>query len=592
MMKRISLIAAIAITAIAAVQAVPAKQHRGLHKSMQFNEMVSAKIGHASTMNGTETAKMRKAAKKGPMHRAPKLDLAGPTEEQEMTIITEAPEGKTGFYAKHGYTLVSYDDYVMEFDLDGYCAEIVITDDNKIYMAPPFAIGTGEYGISYIVGDIKDNVATFNFPQGIYRGWFYNAAGSLFEDTDYALLMEIGEYEYNGQTYETLMPSDKQTLSFNIDENGTLTAIDSNEEVYVASAWWDEYYGWDWSGSYADVYESFSPMTDETITIPEGIAAEEWNVIVGTSAYPAKVAISGSDIYVSGIYSNLPEGTMAGKIVDGKATFKSGQFLGVYRDIMVPIYAMSVKMDMVYDEDYDEEYEDLVADGKDITFVYDSEKGTLTSESIIGFSAKSDKMMQAAAELDKPLIVKPSEKEITSISKPVINAYECPDGVYGAYLAFSISNIANETDIIPADKLFFSIYLNDEVFEFEPEDYNCFTEPTSLVPYGQVDDTETYSIEYNSQYNIQELLIYVEGFTTIGVQAIYKDGDKEVRSEITTIPGDKDYDGEGDEDAIVSVEAESGSVSYFDLQGRRISAPAPGQIAIRKSGNTAKVVKF
>ncbi len=163
------------------------------------------------------------------------------------------------------------------------------------------------------------------------------------------------------------------------------------------------------------------------------------------------------------------------------------------------------------------------------------------------------------------------------------------------FIGFNISNVVNGTDIVPADKLYFSIYMNDEVFTFDPEDYFCFTEPTTVVPYGTIDDTDSYAIDFDSYDDEQLVAFIVDGISTIGVQAIYKDGDKEVKSEIATINGEEPFEGDDDDDddddAISEITTDSASASYFDLQGRRIAAPRAGQLLIKQTpAGTSKVI--
>ena len=215
----------------------------------------------------------------------------------------------------------------------------------------------------------------------------------------------------------------------------------------------------------------------------------------------------------------------------------------------------------------------------------------------------ADKTIALNAGLQNPVICKSSGKEITEINKPVIMMYQPYDDEEGfGMIAFSIDNVINETDVISADKLYFSIYMNEEVFAFDPEDYYCFNKPETEIPYGFVDESESGAIEFYDYYNMELVGFMVDGISTIGVQAIYKDGDKVVKSEIVTIngeepfegddeDGDGDDDGDDEEDTITEITSDS-AATYFDLQGRRVAAPAAGQLLVKKTAAGAVKVRF
>ena len=118
---------------------------------------------------------------------------------------------------------------------------------------------------------------------------------------------------------------------------------------------------------------------ESAVVLPEGVEAVQWYVASGkcyvyssysggfvdrTSSTTIKVAISGSDIYISGLGYWMPDAFIKGTIADGKATFANGQFLG--------------------EDEYGEEHlvgsDDGETDAESIIFTYDAEAGVLIAE--------------------------------------------------------------------------------------------------------------------------------------------------------------------------------------------------------------------
>lgn len=530
------------------------------------------------------------------VYASPATDLPAPSGNEP--IITTAPAGTTGYYAKRGRSWAFDYEFYMPYQIsaDGCVAEIVLTDDNKMYMAPAFSFGMSRYEKSYIVGQVSDGKVTFSFPQPIAREEVKDKAGNITLRTTYIMMMEFAEDE---EGYWDLVPCQNQKLIYNIAADGTLTPVDDLVDTWMAAALWGHYKpddttdGWYWAQTCGDWYTSLTPVTAETPAMPADVAAETWTVINGENAYEVKVGVKDSDIYIAGLFEKMPDAVIAGKITSGMAVFPPVSYLGIYQPDFHNVYAMSVKSERVKDPDLGL-IDSYVPDGKNIVFSYNAAESKLTGRSNVGFSFLDDKYIAVAPVLEKPLIEKPADIEITAISKPLILAYWPYDDREGyGIIEFKIANNANDGMVIPTAKLYFSLYMDGEIYEFEPDDYNCFKTPTSVVPYRFNDDSETFAIMYDPTAEAQLVGLFVQGFDTIGVQAVYRDGDKEVRSEIASIPGKKEYVYDGKEDSVETIDADGAEpVQFFDLQGRAIGSPRPGQILIRKAGASARIVRF
>ena len=114
---------------------------------------------------------------------------------------------------------------------------------------------------------------------------------------------------------------------------------------------------------------------------------------------------------------------------------------------------------------------------------------------------------------------------------------------------------------------------DDELVTFSPDDYqNLETEMTD-VPYSFSDQYEFYKYDENNR----TIYFYKDVKKKIGMEAVYVDGDLRFGSGIT------EYYPNGDPTGVDMTEAtvkQIKSVDFYDLSGRKLSAPAKG-ICIR-----------
>lgn len=107
------------------------------------------------------------------------------------------------------------------------------------------------------------------------------------------------------------------------------------------------------------------------LTLPEGLATEQWYVTGATNDdsglnYALTVAFDGQDVYMQGLFRELPLTWLHGRLENGVITFEKGQFLGYYKNWQ--------EVSFLVDND----------DGKisDLKLSYDAEKGVMTSDDV------------------------------------------------------------------------------------------------------------------------------------------------------------------------------------------------------------------
>lgn len=140
-------------------------------------------------------------------------------------------------------------------------------------------------------------------------------------------------------------------------------------------------------------------------------------------------------------------------------------------------------------------------------------------------------------------------------------------------LQFTQSYYSSDFNYLDPSHLYYNLYIDDELVTFSPDDYqNLKTEMTD-VPYSFSDQYEFYKYDENHR----TIYFYKDVKKKIGMEAVYVDGNLRFGSGIT------EYYPNGDPTGVDMTEAtvkQIKSVDFYDLSGRKLSAPAKG-ICIR-----------
>lgn len=227
-----------------------------------------------------------------------------------------------------------------------------------------------------------------------------------------------------------------------------------------------------------------------------------------------------------------------------------------------------VSRSMVWDSEIGDSIENLtLADA--ITFAYDADKGTLSTDSTF-VANQGYKMFNQVFTYDGATLEPWTEKAATPLAVDASTMSYMPFSEEYGYglLAFAPSEFDADGYILDANKLYYSIYLDDDVLTIDPDEYKLFPYETTEIPF-------TYSdmLDFVNYAGMWQVYTFVTGIDRIGVQMIYKGGGEVRKSAITYISAT-------DEDpSAVSNVAQTGKVAgvtYTDLSGRRVSRPGKG----------------
>ena len=288
-------------------------------------------------------------------------------------------------------------------------------------------------------------------------------------------------------------------------------------------------------------------------------------------AYPVKVGFDGNDVYFIGLTEDFSEAVAKGTLSeDGKTvTIPANQFMGTLDVAGFGVWFYDYYLTSV---DYE------TGEMADLVFNYDAEAGTLKTDQpvIINGSHKViypyDVLYNTVLTLIPDVAAVPADPEVASFTN---QNTKYPN------VSFNIPIKSVEGAPLLTDKLFYKVfYVKDNAIEtvtLTPDLYPSITEDMTLIPYNFNDDYDVYK-GGSPLYLNQE---GVDTWTNIGVQSVYYGGDEENFSNIVWYVADDPV-----VTGITAVSNEGMKAVVYDLQGRRVVAPAKGLYII----NSKKVV--
>lgn len=478
-------------------------------------------------------------------------------------IINAQPEGKlhANFYFS-GESFVNMMGYEAQLPFDGIWGKIVEAPDNKtIYINNPIG---AYYSDAWIKGErTTGDTIEVKLPQQ----FVHEEYDGMSNDAWLYKLVPV-KVEQDGETYTTFKPdSTSQTVKY-VWRNDSIVLVNTTQDSKLLGMCTEagEWYG------YGDYIQQYTVFDQQPVAPKDETKATQMSITYYDSGQRygrvKKVVREGNDIYIAGLNKNIPSGWAKGTISGNKATFSGHQYMGL--DSVTASYAFfePVSHNMVWDSEIGDSIESLtLADA--ITFAYDADKGTLSTDSTL-VANQGYKMFNQVFTYDGATIEPWTEKAATPLAVDASTMSYMPFSEEYGYglLAFAPSEFDADGYILDANKLYYSIYLDDDVLTIDPDEYKLFPYETTEIPF-------TYSdmLDFVNYAGMWQVYTFVTGIDRIGVQMIYKGGGEVRKSAITYISAT-------DEDpSAVSNVAQTGKVAgvtYTDLSGRRVSRPGNG----------------
>lgn len=478
-------------------------------------------------------------------------------------IIDAQPEGKlhANLYFS-GESFVDMMGYEAQLPFDGIWGKIVEAPDNKtIYINNPIG---AYYSDAWIKGErTTGDTIEVKLPQQ----FVHEEYDGMSNDAWLYKLVPV-KVEQDGETYTTFKPdSTSQTVKY-VWRNDSIVLVNTTQDSKLLGMCTEE---GEWYG-YGDYIQQYTVFDQQPVAPKDESKATQMSITYYDSGQMygrvKKAVREGNDIYIAGLNENIPSGWAKGTISGNKATFSGHQYMGL--DTVTASYAFfePVSHSMVWDSEIGDSIENLtLADA--ITFDYDADKGTLSTDSTF-VANQGYKMFNQVFTYDGATIEPWTEKAATPLAVDASTMSYMPFSEEYGYglLAFAPSEFDADGYILDANKLYYSIYLDNDVLTIDPDEYKLFPYETTEIPF-------TYSdmLDFVNYAGMWQVYTFVTGIDRIGVQMIYKGGGEVRKSAITYISATDE-----DPSAVNNV-AQTGKVAgvtYTDLSGRRVSRPGKG----------------
>lgn len=351
---------------------------------------------------------------------------------------------------------------------------------------------------------------------------------------------------------------------------------------YVIGFYYSDDLGW--TGD-ADLYQLYEEFNYEKVEVPENVEFEYYSYLnSGNQGVLVNVGRVDDTLYIKGLSMYAPDAVFKAKIIETengyKASIAQDQFIGMD---MYGYYNLITKA-LVYDPSINDF--DFGIPGTVATFSLSMDE----TGQIVSMSTDDDSILvfNYASELYDPYdefmnITLRYQATLEGTPCTPYNVwYEEHDDWLGAnYLIFHMNEISEDGLILDVNEIYFRVYVNGELFEFQQHDgmdlkddfvtmYAGVYQPTTMIPYLFDNGFDLFSFEDEFYVGF-----YTWDVETVGVQAIYTYGDEETYSELVTVSAKED-------DSVESFNAEVISTQYYDLSGKMVTNPQGG-IFIKRS---------
>ena len=323
------------------------------------------------------------------------------------------------------------------------------------------------------------------------------------------------------------------------------------------------------------VSNTYTKISDAATKVPAGAEVKDmilkYTDLDSYQGIQVPTAIVGNTFYFLP-FADCPDGWVKGTINGKTITVKSEQFLGVneYYGCYDWAYGGNVYLNEEDGKYYTNYTDQIVLD-------YDAETGTITAQDPMDALFITDKTYLDGYFIDPSFYFFKLAAAVPTDPEPYY-FYDYDEAYGDAEFIFYLYNVDQNGDFILPERMSYAVYVDDEIFEAEPDEYPELEETMTTYPY----DFDGGPIYNGGTYRY--FFLYFQPAERIGVQAFYRanqylgksnivyynvnTGEIEVETD-SSLPGPLGIE---DATAAKQVVAEA----YVDAQGRQVAANAKG----------------
>ncbi len=465
--------------------------------------------------------------------------------------IYDIPDGKQTLMSRDcvSFELEAFES--IQSNAIGTVAKFVTTNNGEVYIGNPIS----SYPVESWIKAVKEgNTLSIRGAQAIYEEYDWDT------DTSYMVYVVPLEIVIDEDQQGTCVPAADMRYDLILNEQGVYESVDHNKMLGVCTMTDDgDYY---WQG-YGDRDIKISRVNSTPVEIPEGSTIQKWIWKDQYETTLANVVFDGNDIYVSGMYRNIPDAWIKGTKDGNKVYFPSGQFLGPDYTIGYLAYFCGAEFEYKTDPDTGEE-EQYASMVDNAIFDYSEDGPTLLT--VNGYIVNSSADRLYPLYFYDQVNLEFNDRDVNAIpATPYDLIY---DNEYeDKRVMVKIPNVDVDGKLLDVNNLYYEILVNDEPLVFDPDIYYDFSESTTMIPYN-LDGMDVYAIGID-----HTVYLYMEEEGVIGVRSVYINENGE------TLYSDIVKDPASATESIAADRKVAGEI-WHDVYGRRIDKPSNG-MAIR-----------
>lgn len=427
--------------------------------------------------------------------------------DEELEFIFD-PEGEEKIYVM---SLYSYDQTNSSFQhAQSLKSQVRFADDTTVY----FKDITCSLNVkTWLKGRIDNDTIRIPFGQSLayYRGQYEVFFAPMSFDDSTGVLLPQEEFKL-------------------VIKGDSLVAPMLGEDLYQAAAGY-VYINDDTQGALSlDVDHGMRALNASFVEAPADIEPEEYIYNYTTSRgnlFKRKVNVkkSGNELYLQ--LSTCATEAYVKATIEGNTgknvKVESGQ--PITDSTFVYLYSLA---DPVYNPETGE-LSDFTPATEGCRLYWDEENHTLSSDSMLLGVDYLDGMQMCMDFIFHPTMVPYAGDVLAEPIAPFLSQVSIAEDMMFKYICFYQPALDVDSNYINVDKLTYSIYINDTLLTFTPEEYQSLSEPTTEIPYFHKDNFDFYV--YGEQHYVY---LYAPNISSVGVQSIYTVNGEKRYSAITT----------------------------------------------------------